>query len=193
MRTELEILAERCGAGDADAMLELSELLRKSATSAKHDIYRLGANMWLLRAAIYGNKQAQERVMEIFSEGRWQGVDFLEDMTFPYENFIPGKRDNWRTGKYSGRDLNEIGLFAFEPGELYNIAGLSKGRYIEIGRYLGFDGPDEDGFGYEEYYRYSYLDQYFQIPDPEKSKSDRQGPELWFGFLEVKSEERAIK
>ncbi|MCD7784135.1 MAG: hypothetical protein LUH18_00905 [Oscillospiraceae bacterium] len=174
MLTDLEILAEKCGKGDEEAMLELSDYLRQDNVD--------GSNMWLLRAAIYGNKEAQERVMEIVNGDRIERMVFFRNMAIPYENFILGKRDNWFT-KYSGSKLNNIGLLVFDPKEIYTVGGVSEKRHIQAGKYEGFDGPDEDGFGYEEYYSYFYLDEFFQPLKSDWKENRQPEHELWLDFL----------
>ena len=150
--TDLRYLAGVCARGDADAMLELSEYFRQKKPNDK------AAVMWLLRAAVYGNTVAQERVCDEIKQNRY----FLEESLIPYENFIPGKHPNRHSGYYSGDELNAAGLLIFQQNEYYMIAGLDKNRAILIWKKTGYDSADEDGFGAETYYDMFYVDEFFQ-------------------------------
>lgn len=150
---KLRELAKRCGKGDADAMMTLSEYLHirmPEETSA--------VNMWLLRAAIYGNVEAQERVREAVK----QNNRFLETSLIPYGHFIPDRHVNRHIGDYSGQYLNAVGLLAFQPKESYYIAGIDNHRAMLIWREADYEPADADGFGAETYYDMFYLDEFFQ-------------------------------
>lgn len=150
--TDLRYLAGVCARGDADAMLELSEYFRQKKPNDK------AAAMWLLRAAVYGNTVAQERVCDEIKQNRY----FLEKSLIPYENFIPGKHPNRHSGYYSGDELNAAGLLIFQQNENYMISGLDENRAILIWKETGYDSADEDGFGAETYYDMFYVDEFFQ-------------------------------
>lgn len=179
--TKLRCLASACGNGDAVAMLELSEYLRE--TMPEDDG---AARMWLLRAAVYGNAAAQERVRE---EMR-QNPHFLEKSFIPCEYLIPGKRANRRSG-YSGKQLNEVGLLLFHPERYYLLAGINQHRTMLVRQEAGYDSADEDGYGAETYYNMFYLDEFFQpIPGVPiiENVSDRDirysdGPEKEYGAM----------
>lgn len=149
----LHNLAENCGKGDADAMLALSEYLHSIVPT-----YDSAVNMWLLRAAIYGNILAQGRVRESIKQNRV----FLENCLIPYEHFIPGRRAGWHRGGYYGVYLNAAGLLAFRPEESYSLSGINQYRTMLIWQEVDYDLPDEDGFGAETYYNMFYLDEFFQ-------------------------------
>ncbi|MCM1212299.1 MAG: hypothetical protein NC318_11910 [Blautia sp.] len=149
---DLRYLAADCTKGDADAMLKLSEYFSQKKPNKK------AAVMWLLRAAMYGNTVAQERVWDEIKQNRY----FLENSLIPYENFIPGKQPNWHSGSYSGETLNAAGLMAFQQNEYYTIAGLDKNRTALIWKERGYEPADEDGFGAETYYDMYYMDEFFQ-------------------------------
>lgn len=150
---KLQYLAAACGKGDATAMLELSEYLRKTMPEDEG-----AANMWLLRAAVYGNTAAQERVQDEIKQNPY----FLKNTPIPYEFLIPGRRASWHSGSYPGYRLNAMGLLAFQPEGTYLLAGLNKYRTMLIWQEVGYDPPDEDGFGEETYYNMFYLDEFFQ-------------------------------
>lgn len=150
---ELQRLAAACGRGDNTAMRELSKYLRETMPD-----YKKGADMWLLRAAIYGNSVAQERVLEELKKN----PDFLEKSMIPYENFLPGRRESWHSGCYPGHLLNAVGFMAFQPGENYLLAGINESRTMLVWQEDDYDPADEDGFGAETYYNMFYLDEFFQ-------------------------------
>lgn len=150
---KLQCLAVACGKGNAAAMLELSEYLRSTVSDDDGAV-----NMWMLRAAIYGNTEAQERVQEEIR----QNFYFLKKSLIPYENFIPDKRVNWHSGGYPGHRLNAVGLLAFQQKESYSLAGINKYRTMLVWQEAGYDPPDEDGFGEETYYNMFFLDEFFQ-------------------------------
>lgn len=149
----LRRLAAACGKGDAAAMLELSECLRSTVPEDDGAV-----NMWLLRAAIYGNTEAQERVLGEIRQTPY----FLKKSLIPYENFIPGRRENWHSGGYPGHRLNAAGLLTFQSRENYSLAGINQHRTMLVWQEAGYDPSDEDGFGAETYYNMFYLDEFFQ-------------------------------
>lgn len=152
-RAKLRNLAEACGKGDADAMLKLSDFLRSIVPEDTGT-----ANMWLLRAAIYGNAAAQDRVRDEMGNTPY----FLKTSLIPYENFLPGRRADWHSGSYPGLRLNAAGLLAFQPEGSYMLAGINQYRTMQIWREADYDPADEDGFGVETYYDMFYLDEFFQ-------------------------------
>lgn len=123
-------------------MLALSKYLRETKPN-----YEEAAYMWLLRAAIYGNSTAQERVLEEIK----RNPHFLEKSMIPYENFLPGRRDSRHSGYYSGHLLNAVGLLVFQPEENYLLAGINEDRTMLIWQEVDYDPADEYGFG-EEFY-----------------------------------------
>lgn len=147
----LKNLAEACGRGDADSMLSLSEYLQCIP-------YDSAANMWLLRAAVYGNTAAQERVREEMAKTS----NFLRASLISYEYFIPGRRASWHSGGYAGVYLNAAGLLAFRPDKVYLLSGINKYRTMLVWQEVGEDPADEDGFGAESYYNMFYLDEFFR-------------------------------
>lgn len=149
----LQNLAEACGKGDADSMLALSEYLHYIVPP-----YDSAANMWLLRAAVYGNTTAQGRVREEMTKT----PNFLRAGLIPYEHLIPDRRANWHSGGYSGGGLNAAGLLTFRPEGIYLLSGINQYRTMLVWQEAGDDPADEDGFGAESYYNMFYLDEFFQ-------------------------------
>lgn len=156
----LQQLADACAQGDAQAMLALSEYLTDPAKSpiVTPAYLQKGADMWLLRAAIYGSAQAQDRLRQELD--RRPGL--LRNSLLRWEFFIPERMHYWHEGCYPGRLLNAMGLLAFQPQESYLLAGLDGSRAFLVWQEAGYEAPDEDGFGAENYYDMFYLDEFFQ-------------------------------
>lgn len=151
---EKSILLERCRKGDNKAMLELSKISDPKL-----------ANMWLVRAVIYGNEKAREILRK---DPKRASNTFL-----PIENFIPGERMLWFDGCYDALALKEAG-FDHLPNynESYIVAGLSEDRAMVIGMLTGYESPDEDGFGMEEFYNYYVYDEFFHRIDKTVSEDN---------------------
>ena len=148
----LQDLAERCGQGDAAAMAAMADFLRTKEGGAPW------ADFWLLRAAIYGDAASQEAVLQRIQDT----PSFLKNIPLPWQNLVPGKRRNWYTGAYSGGLLNLVGLLAFQPEQVYMLDGIGRDGFQVAWEYVDSDGPDEDGFGEEEYYNMFCLDEFYQ-------------------------------
>lgn len=136
-------LLERCRKGDNKAMLELSKISNTKL-----------ANMWLVRAVIYGNEEAREILRK--------NPERASDTIFSFNNFIPGERKLWFDGCYKAADLKELGFDDLPSlDESYMVGGLSDKRVMVIGIETGYEPPDEDGFGMEIYYDYYVYDEFF--------------------------------
>lgn len=162
MRTEWDraTLLERCRSGDSQAMLEMSKCCDTEF-----------ANMWLVRAVLYGNEEARELLR---CNPQRASNTFL-----PIENFIPGKRTSWFNGKYHAVSLSEIGFDNLPSmDETYMLAGLSRERVIVLGMETGYEPPDEDGFGAETYYSYYVYDEFFHRISP---KAFEDNPHAAYG------------
>lgn len=153
MSNNFELLACRCSKGDADAMMQISLYLR--GRIAEEAVYSKVADMWVIRAMLYGNEEA--KVWVEMNPG-CKSNSFLH-----YDNFIAGKRDSWYVGEYSGLYLNKIGLLDFNPNGMYLLPGIDKNRVILVKKEAGYDSHDEDGFGAEYYYDWFYMDEFFNI------------------------------
>ncbi|MCM1111752.1 MAG: hypothetical protein NC399_00710 [Muribaculum sp.] len=153
-RAHFQNLAAECACGDADAMLELSAMHRGQDPRGQSP----EADLWLLRAAMYGQPQAQRTLRERMLEQ----PRFLESLPIPYQNFLPGKRARHYTGFYSGAELNALGFLVFRPAGRYLLAGIDRNRAMIVREFADRDSPDEDGFGEEIYYNYFCLDEFFR-------------------------------
>ncbi len=165
---EKSILLERCRKGDNKAMLALSKL---SDT-------RL-ANMWLVRAVIYGNEEARA----ILREDPKRASNTL----LPMKNFIPGQRRLWFAGSYDAAALKEAGFDELpDYAGSYIVAGLSEERVMVIGIETGYEPADEDGFGMEIYYDYYVYDEFFHRIS-ETAYEDDPGRAYGFGAEYIKT------
>ena len=63
------------------------------------------------------------------------------------------------TGAHMGEWLREQGYDFFKPGREYSIRLPDSNGVVEVSSWCGDDGPDEDGYGREEYYDWWLLDE----------------------------------
>jgi len=66
------------------------------------------------------------------------------------------------TGTHMGEWLREKGYDFFKPGREYAIRLPDENGVVEVSSWCGDDGPDEDGYGREEYYDWWLLDEALQ-------------------------------
>lgn len=134
-------LARRCAAGDTEAMLSLA-----ADYEARGDdlFYTCAANFWRYRAFLLGNRRAEDW------KNRW--MDKHPRQLIPCA--MPAKLE----GSFSGDLLRALGFLLFEPGRTYSISRPDENGIVEVDSWCGEDGPDEDGFGREDYYDWWYLD-----------------------------------
>lgn len=137
------LLLERCRKGDSKAMLKMSEY-----GDAKI------ANMWLVRAVLYGNEEAREILRCNPSRA--------SDTLIPIENFIPGKSMVGCSRTYSAEELLEIG-FDNLPNlqKSYLLMGLSNERVLLLATDTEPESPGKDVFGDRTYYNYYTYDEFF--------------------------------
>ncbi len=158
----IEQLLERCRKGDNQAMLEMS----------KFDEEKF-ANMWLIRAVIYGNTEARE----ILRRERQRGFrSFL-----PMGYFIPGgRRESY--GNFDTSTIKKAGFDGLpERKDVYKVYALSEARVFILGVRTSYYAPDAYGFGEEEEYSYYVFDEFFH------RVSEKRFGELWAA---TKEEER---
>lgn len=171
--------AEECRMGDPDAMLKMHTYLRERLSDKCKDIERqcilnkdpralikyivenrddrnflLGANMWLLRAAICKDPEAKkiadsdpyhEKFSLINSDGRVRGTRYLIDIGL------------------TGAEFKEIGIDGFAASKEYSLRHRNERGYYMASSYAGYDGPDSTGFGMEEEYDFIFFDEFFNI------------------------------
>ena len=63
------------------------------------------------------------------------------------------------TGTHRGEWLRERGYDFFKPGREYSVCLPDENGVVEVSSWCGDDGPDEDGYGREEYYDWWLLDE----------------------------------
>lgn len=141
---KLIILAERCGHGDTAVMMKLAAYFE---TLGKHDFYQLAANAWRYRAFQRGNAEAKQWYDNWCAEHPNERLPVL----FP----TPLR------GEYCEGMLRSAGFLFFhaDSDEKSYIGAPDKNGVVEISKLTDEDGPDEDGFGREDYYSYWYVDE----------------------------------
>ncbi len=149
-------LTARCAKGDADAMYSLSKWFEK--LSHIHDaslFYIRAANYWRYRAYCKGNADATEWFLRFFDE---HPGEHLESILYENNNHNEG----WYSFSTPGKMLNDLGYGFFDPNRDYEVKQFEDEDVVEVGSYESTDGPDEDGFGMEEYYDWWFLDENMQ-------------------------------
>lgn len=171
---------KRCAMGDTDAMLEKAELMwnRISAESKKaitelesnfdssdtaalikikeliqkneDDVIGvLGAGTWFVRAALYGNQSAMQKLSQ---------HPYLEYNSYlKPQVMIPG---NSTIKDCIGSIMRSLGFKEF-INEYCILKSLNEDGIYIAKTDGGYDGPDEDGFGMEEYYNFYAYDEFF--------------------------------
>lgn len=167
--------AERCKMGDTAAMMEMYRLFRSRLSAGylkierefeeNHDIKAfvqyvnshsddssniIAAIFWVQRAQLYGNREANDMIKNhnVYSVNTY----------LPRSMFIPGRGPG---SGVSPETLRAIGLTDFKgTGSCYLRAINEDGIYIAE-KYMGYDGPDDDGYGMEDYSDYDYYDEFF--------------------------------
>lgn len=149
-------LSRLCAEGRADSMEALAEWFE--AWSQKPDasqFYRLAANFWHFRAYAKRQPQAVEWMEAWMEEHPNERLPSLlhEDIY---------TRTGVVAGSANGQMLNDLGFSLFDPERSYSLQSIPGKGVIEVKSYESEDGPDEDGFGREDYYDRWYLDENLQ-------------------------------
>lgn len=134
-------MAECCACGDADAMWSLASYLLSLGTLP---FYAYAANFWRYRAYQKGHPAAE----------KW----FLSWVEEHPGKVVTATMDETMSGYFDGNVLNGMGFLFFNPERGYSISRPDADSVVEVSSWCGDDGPDEDGFGREEYYDWWYLD-----------------------------------
>lgn len=141
-------LVSRCAEGNTGAMLEFADYLDGLG---KHEFFRCAANFWRYRACRYGDAQAQSWKLSWLNEHPRQR--------------IPSAMSSKLSGNFQGVYLRAMGFSFFDPERDYSLDGVDKNGIVLVSSWCDSDGPDEDGFGREEYYDWWYLDEHLnRIP-----------------------------
>ena len=149
-------LTAKCAQGDDDAMYSLSKWFEK--LSHIHDaslFYIRAANYWRYRAYCKENAEATEWFLRFFDE---HPDEHLESILYENNNHNEG----WYSFSTPGKMLNDLGFDFFDSNRDYEIKQFESEGIVEAGSYESTDGPDEDGFGMEEYYDWWFLDENMQ-------------------------------
>ena len=136
-------LADECGEGDTDAMLRLADYFEGLGS---HEFYKCAANFWRFRAAKKSNEEAIEWVNQWIEANPNQRMPSLFSSEMPSGDM--------------GRVLRYAGFLSFDEDREYDhIRRPDKNGIVRVSSWCGDDGPDEDGFGREEYYDWWFLDE----------------------------------
>lgn len=183
-------LAKRCAMGDIEAMYGLAEWFRYGFTRelkgladayektpdsshleelkeylyGKPDEVKISLKaymMWMVRAALYGHKEAGSIVERC--------AYYRDEAYLPLKVFLPGKNE---CIKYlSSKTLYNLGFLDFD----FNKTGCRLISLNEWGYYIFlyvsyYDPADDDGFGMEMEYDEIYFDEFFnRIPVEKES------------------------
>lgn len=141
-------LAARCAEGDTGAMLEFAHHFEGLGDAL---FYQCAANFWRYRAFQYGDPRAEE----------WKRNWIQAHPQQRIPSVLPASL-NWNI---DGSLLRALGFLFFEPDREYSLEGVDKNGVVQVSSWCDSDGPDEDGFGREEYYDWWYLDEHLnRIP-----------------------------
>lgn len=169
--------SSRCAYGDTSAMMEMGEYFENLGEDT---FYNFAANFWRYRAYKFGDKRGKE----------WKDKWLAEH---PRQK-IPCKIEKARNFTFDGKILNSLGFTFFEPERRYCIEKADKNGIILVSSLESDDGPDEYGFGYEEYDDYWYLDVYLkQIEGTRKINSSSRSKDKEIFEKEYKKACQALK
>lgn len=144
---QLRILARQCEMGDEEAMLKMYFYFRDVAPEK---FFRQAAAMWLIRAGIYGNSQAQ-KILE-------RRPEYYEESYFPTD---PAQKKLLYTGRYTGKELRNLGFLNFKENTKYRLEEMENKGYVIACSYAGCEEREEDGYGMEECYNFQAFDEFF--------------------------------
>ena len=144
---QLRILARQCEMGDEQAMLQMYFYFRDSEPEK---FFRQAAAMWLIQAGIYGSSQAQ-KILE-------RRPEYYEESYFPAD---PAQKKLLYTGRYTGKELKNLGLLNFKENTEYRLEAMENKGYVIAFSYAGCEERDEDGYGMEECYNFQVFDEFF--------------------------------
>lgn len=137
---KLKGLIAGCSKEKPDTMIKVAEFFLRGGTAK---FYEAAANFWYYRAMLYGSEKAKEIIYEKCNREKRQ----LPTAAWP------------GIGNESGRRLNGLGFCFFDKNRNYIVSWPDENNIVKVRADAGFDGPDEDGFGYEEYYDWWLLDE----------------------------------
>ena len=156
-------LTARCAKGDSIAMNALANWFEKWSNKPRASLFYVrAANYWRYRAFEKGNENAVKWFKQFFID---HPGEHLESILYESNDHNAG----WYSFSVPGKMLNDLGYDFFDPDRDYEIKRFEDKDVVEVGSYESCDGPDEDGFGMEEYYDWWFLDENMQpIPGVNK-------------------------
>jgi len=174
-------LAAASAAGDASAMWKFADWFE---ALGEHSFYKDAANFWRYRAGQYGHPQANAWLEQ------WLSLH-------PKEH-LPAILNESLSGPSDGKRLRYGGFLFFDPKREYSIEQADEDGVVLVSSWCGDDGPDESGFGREEYYDWWYLDEYLNpIPGTKYfhsySRQDKEANSKDFEAMRVRAAERLNK
>lgn len=152
--SEFQALARQCSLGETEAMQKMADYFEEKAAEPVHQtgFYEGAFHFWTYRAYEGGSRKAKEYLEAIFRAHPEKCVTFSSYLT---ENL---------QGLAEGEALRAMGFFFFREGLQYELKGKDGDGVVEVKTWVDDDGPDEDGFGREEYYDFWYLDDRLNLP-----------------------------
>lgn len=143
-------LAALCSEGNAGAMFQMYQWFwdQIPEDASGDDFFRRAAATWLVRAAFYGNPEAECLLRAHPS--------YKECSILPEEMLIPGKG----CVRIRGTVLQDLGFLDITCREEIVLRGRTKEGWYYFETWAGCEGPDADGFGREEEYHYHILDEF---------------------------------
>ena len=142
---KLLLLAKGCAQGDTAAMMKLGDYFDQLGQEA---FYPLAANAWRYRAFCMGNAE---------------GAQWFENWCAEHpEERLPVLFSAPLRGSYHEGMLRHAGFLFFDADsdEESDITAPDPNGVVTISKLTDEDGPDEDGFGREDYYSYWYVNEH---------------------------------
>lgn len=157
--TRFKSLAAACAEGSADAMWDFGNYFLELGS---HEFYTYAANFWRYRAAQKGYKAAVEWLETWLKENPQKLMpSIMDEMSGVVRSCIT-------VGEVNGKIMKYSGFMLFDENRDYTIKAPDEKGIVVINSWCGDDGPDEDGFGREEYYDWWFADENLkQIPGTE--------------------------
>ena len=131
-----------------DAVTTTKEVIANMSSEASSALTTM--MFWLNRAAFYGDSKAIEYIkLHPLFQVFWY---------FPQEFYYGNTKLHTNC---SGEVLRKMGILSVADSSEFTLESLDKYRFFKTTSYAGYEGPDEDGFGMEEEYNFSFYDEFF--------------------------------
>lgn len=145
-------LCAGCAEGKVSAMEEMARYFEKQSLETGNVFYTCAMNFWKMRAYLYGSKE-QEKYWILWCE---QHPDLRANAPYLDEDLH---------GSATGKQLNALGFTFFKEDRDYYLEGVDDEGVNEVSSWESDEGPDEDGYGREEYYDWWYLNEFLLRPE----------------------------